>query len=59
MDIREVTAMGGKSTLKRHGIAHFKKMGLLSVKRRFANMTKEQISDYFRRVQKGLKEKKS
>lgn len=47
-------SLGGKTTFKKYGSEHFKEMAKKSFAKRTANMTKEEKSEYFKKIRAGI-----
>jgi hypothetical protein len=55
MDSVEVGKLAGNAVLKKYGVSHYQRMNKLSQVSRFSGMSKEEKSEYFRKVRSGQK----
>ena len=55
MDSHEMGLKAGNAVLKKYGVSHYQKMNKLSQASRFAGMSKEDKSAYFKKVRSGQK----
>ncbi len=53
LTISQVARMGGTSTFKKHGVAHYQSMAKKSSASRLGNLTAEERSEYFKKVRAG------
>ena len=53
IDSVEVGKLAGNAVLKKYGTSHYKRMNQLSQDSRFKGMTKEEKSEYFKKVRRG------
>lgn len=52
---KELGIKAGNAVFKKYGTNHYKKMNLISQKKRLGHLTKEEKSEYFRNVRLGVK----